>query len=165
MARRLNTVAKTKNKEGGHLMGLKERVYSVLLVSAAEKFNTAMSELLPVSRYSPVTIVSSVSEAKRQIAERSYDFILINSPLPDESGIRFSIDCCHSKTAVVMLLVKNEIYAETHERVAVHGVFTTPKPTSKAVFKDLYDGGQLEAVPHRFIHTMEWTGELSQSPP
>ena len=39
-------------------MSLKERVYSVLVVSAAEKLNTALSPLMPEARYQPVRIVS-----------------------------------------------------------------------------------------------------------
>ena len=46
-------------------MSLKERVYSVLVVSAAEKLNTALLSLLPEARYSPVRVVTNVSAAKR----------------------------------------------------------------------------------------------------
>ena len=54
-------------------MSLKERVYSVLIVSAAESFNDALSALLPNSKYSPTHFVSNVSAAKRALAERAYD--------------------------------------------------------------------------------------------
>ncbi|MBQ8185162.1 MAG: ANTAR domain-containing protein [Lachnospiraceae bacterium] len=112
-------------------MSLKERTYSVLLVSAAESFNSALSSLLPESAYSPVHIVSSVSAAKRAVAERTFDFVMINSPLPDDPGIRFSIDACASRETVVLLLVKNEIHDETYDKVAGRGVFTLPKPVAK----------------------------------
>ena len=46
-------------------MSLKERCYSVLVVSAAEKLNIALSDILPESRYQPIKIVSSVNEGKR----------------------------------------------------------------------------------------------------
>ena len=35
-------------------MGLEERVYSVLVATAAESFRTALTELLPEASYSPV---------------------------------------------------------------------------------------------------------------
>ena len=73
-------------------MSLKEQVYSVLIVSAAERFNDALSLLLPPSRYQPVCKVSDISTAKRALAERTFDFVIINSPLPDDPGIRFAID-------------------------------------------------------------------------
>lgn len=113
-------------------MSLKERVYSVLVVSAAENFNNAISTLLPQSQYNPVNFASSISTAKRQFAERAYDLVIINSPLPDNMGTRFAIDVSNSKDTVVLLLVRAELHAEIFDRVSEHGVFTMPKPTSKA---------------------------------
>ncbi|HHW45430.1 MAG TPA: ANTAR domain-containing protein [Clostridiales bacterium] len=121
-------------------MGLKERVYSVLVVSAAENFNNSLLSLLPESLYRPVHVVSSVSEAKRSIAERTYDFVLVNSPLPDENGARFAIDISTLKNSVVLLFVRSDIYAETFEKVVEHGVFVLSKPTSK----------------HMVIQALEW---------
>lgn len=114
-------------------MGLESRIYSVLVVSSSETFNNAVLELLPPSHYQPVCFTSNISEAKRYIAERSFDFVVVNSPLPDDNGTRFAIDCCRSMTTVVLLLARTEIHAEIHGKVVTHGVFTLPKPTSKAV--------------------------------
>lgn len=114
-------------------MSLKERVYSVLIVSASESFNAAAKELLPPSDYLPVHTATNVSQAKRYIASRGYDFIMINSPLPDESGTRFAIDCCRSQTTVVLLLSRSDVHAEVHDKVAEHGVFTISKPTSRSI--------------------------------
>ena len=63
-------------------MGLQERVYSVLVVSASERFSAALAEFLPEAVYSPVVTASSVSAGERAAAQRSFDFIFINSPLP-----------------------------------------------------------------------------------
>lgn len=115
-------------------MSLKERVYSVLVVSASESFNAVAKELLPSSGYQPVHSANNVSEAKRYIAARGFDFVIINSPLPDESGTRFAIDCCRSQTTVVLLLSRSDVHAEVHDKVAEHGVFTLSKPTNKNIF-------------------------------
>ena len=112
-------------------MSLKERVYSVLIVSAAEGFNDALSTLLPTSTYSPTNFVSNISAAKRALAERAFDFVIINSPLPDDIGTRFAIDTGSSKETVVLLMVRAELQAEIYDKVAEHGVFVLPKPTSK----------------------------------
>ena len=112
-------------------MSLKERVYSVLIVSAAESFNDALSALLPTSKYSPTHFVSNISAAKRALAERAFDFVIINSPLPDDIGTRFAIDTGSSKETVVLLMVRAELQAEIYDKVAEHGVFVLPKPTSK----------------------------------
>lgn len=112
-------------------MSLKERVYSVLIVSAAEGFNDALATLLPTSKYSPTNFVSNISAAKRALAERAFDFVIINSPLPDDIGTRFAIDTGSSKETVVLLMVRAELQAEIYDKVAEHGVFVLPKPTSK----------------------------------
>lgn len=112
-------------------MSLKEQIYSVLVVSATNNFNSALKDLLPEAKYKPVSIVSSVSAAKRAIVERAFDFVLINSPLPDDQGMHFAIDTCSSKETVVLLIVKNDIHDEIYDKVAEHGIFTLSKPTSK----------------------------------
>ncbi len=114
-------------------MGLKECCYSILIVSASDSFTSALTELLPEYRYSPVHTVTSISAAKRTIAERTFDFVIINSPLPDDVGTRFAIDTCTSKQAAVLLLVKSDIHDGIHDKVVGHGVFTLPKPTSKSI--------------------------------
>ncbi|MBQ7242432.1 MAG: ANTAR domain-containing protein [Firmicutes bacterium] len=116
-------------------MSLKERIYSILIVSAAENFNNSLSGLLPKSDYNPVKIVSSISSAGRTLAERSYDFVIINSPLPDENGIRLAMDTTAFKNSVVLILVRTEVYGETLDKVTEYGVFALPKPTSKQILR------------------------------
>lgn len=115
-------------------MSLKERVYSVLIVSSTTSFNNAIPSLLPKSKYNLVNQVSSVSAAKRSIAERSYDFVVIYSPLPDDIGTRFAIDSCSNAGTVVLQLINTELHAEIYDKVAEHGVFTLPTPMSKQTF-------------------------------
>lgn len=120
-------------------MNLKEQVYSVLIVSAAENINASLKALLPDSKYGPVQIVANVNAAKRTLLERSFDFIVINSPLSDGTGTGFALDAGSRKNAVVLLLVKNELYAEYYEKVVRHGVFVLPKPTSKQIIVQALD--------------------------
>ena len=85
-------------------MGLQERVYQVLIVSASERFHTFWKELLPKSGFFPVCTVSSVSAAKRRLAEQAFDLVILNSPLPDEPGLRLAVDACAGPGTVVLLL-------------------------------------------------------------
>ena len=112
-------------------MSLRERFYSILLVSATDSFTFAFADLLPETRYCPIHNVTSINAAKRTLSEKTFDFVIINAPLPDDVGIRFSIDTCTTKQAAVLLLVKNDVHADIHDKVAEYGVFTLPKPTSK----------------------------------
>ena len=112
-------------------MSLKERVYSVLVISAKENFNASLQSLLPESKYAPVQMVSSVSLAKRVLLERSFDFVFINTPLPDDFGTRFAIEISGNKGTVILLLVRNEVYEEVCDKVTEYGILTLPKPDSK----------------------------------
>lgn len=111
-------------------MGLKERVYSVLNVSASEKLNTALLSMLPEARYTPVMTVGTIAEAERVRAERSFDFVLVNSPLPDGSGIDFAIDSGGRSDSVVLLFVRAEQYDSVRSKTSAAGVFTLSKPFS-----------------------------------
>ena len=112
-------------------MSLKERVYSVLVISAKENFNASLQSLLPESKYAPVQMVSSVSLAKRVLLERSFDFVFINTPLPEDYGTRFAIEISGNKGTVILLLVRNEVYEEVCDKVTEYGILTLPKPASK----------------------------------
>ena len=120
-------------------MDLKERTYSALVVSAAEKLNTALSELLEGSHCRPVKIVSNISAAKRCWSDRSYDLVIINSPLPDDPGIRFAIDLGNTGGVVVLLLARAELYDEIFDKVSEHGVFMLAKPLSRQLMETALD--------------------------
>ncbi|MCR5530770.1 MAG: ANTAR domain-containing protein [Lachnospiraceae bacterium] len=112
-------------------MSLRERIYSVLLVSAKSPVNTALSQLLPDVRYSPVLSVPNISAARRMISEQHFDYVIINAPLSDEVGTRFAIDTAQLNGTVVLLLVPSEHHADIREKVVEHGVYTLSKPTSQ----------------------------------
>ena len=71
-----------------------------------------------------------MSEARRRLVNASFDLILVNSPLPDDTGVRFAIDLSAAGQTVVLLTVRAEVYAEVTERVTPHGVFTLARPMS-----------------------------------
>lgn len=120
-------------------MDLCERVYSLLVVSAHEKFNNFLTELFPDLRHFDMTFKASAGAACRAFAEKEYDFVIINSPLPDDSGIQLAVDISAKANTVVTMLVRNEIYASVFEKVSSHGVYTLPKPTSRQIMIQALD--------------------------
>ncbi len=112
-------------------MGLQERVYSVLIVSASEKFCDSLLSLLSEAVCSPVLTVSDVGAAERARSERDFDLIFINSPLPDDAGIRFAVDCCRQGGTVVLLFAAAALYDSIQSRVKKHGVFVLPRPVPR----------------------------------
>lgn len=117
-------------------MSLKKRVYSALLVSASEKFRDSLLPLLPESAYSPVVTVTSVGAAERK--QRDFDLVFVDSPLPDDDGLRFAIDCCRSGGTVALIFAAAALYEQVSARAAEHGVFVLPRPVPRgAVLRGL----------------------------
>ena len=111
-------------------MVFQERTYSVLLVSAGEKFTQTVMGLLSPSLYWPVTAVKSTGEARRALIGKQYDMVLINAPLPDDFGSQLAIDICGRSDAGVLLFVRSELFQEVYDKVTEYGVLTLSKPTS-----------------------------------
>ena len=107
-------------------MDRSERCYSVLLVSASQKFTQDVLPLLPERSFSPVVKAADVSSARR--------CLIINTPLPDEFGTRLALDICESTQSGVLLLVRAEQYPDVSARVGASGVMTLQKPTNPAIF-------------------------------
>ena len=121
-------------------MDLKEQVYSVLVVSSSEKISRAIRDVFPLPSFSPFSVVCSVSAAERAVAERSFDFIIVNSPLPDDGGLRFSVDAADRfESTMVLFLVREEQYEEARETLTEYGVFTLRKPVSRSVMEAASD--------------------------
>ena len=68
-------------------MSKMERRYSALIVSAADNMNQVLGGLMGAARFDPVRRTASVSAARRMLAERSFDMIIVNAPLPDDSEV------------------------------------------------------------------------------
>lgn len=120
-------------------MPLEERVYSVLLVSAADRFTTSLRALLPELCYHPVRVAGSVNEAQRLMQERAFDLAIINAPLPDDLGARFAVQLCARQDCAPLLLVRNDQYDEACASALAHGVFTLRKPTSTPMMLQALD--------------------------
>ena len=73
-------------------------------------------------------LAAQLAAARRELLSRSFDFIIVNAPLPDEFGTRFAIDAGSRSDTVVLLLLRAENYEEINERVISHGVFTLQVP-------------------------------------
>ena len=114
-------------------MNLIQSVYSVLVVSASAKFSASFLELLPESRYHPITVVSDAARARRVLLEERVDLAVINTPLPDDFGTRLALDICENSGTGVLLLVKAEHYPDIHAQTTPYGVLTVSKPTSAPI--------------------------------
>lgn len=111
-------------------MLFKEYTYSVLIVSAAEQFTAQLEKMLPENEYYPVDTVKSVGAARRRLLEKSYDIVLINTPLPDEFGERLAIDIMENPHSSVLIFVRGDMYEDILSKVIDYGILTLSKPVS-----------------------------------
>ena len=112
-----------------------ELSYSVLIVSSSEKFNKVFSELLSGSAFRRVSFSSSVSNAKRELAERNYDVIIVNSPVHDDAAERFTYGISKRSDCIVMFATDNKLYADYYEKMTQCGVFLLRKPSTRALLE------------------------------
>ena len=116
-------------------MVFEERTYSVLVVSAGQKFRDAMAAMLPYSQYYPVCYSDSVASARRELLARNYDFVIICAPLPDDYGTQFAMDVCSRADSVALLLLRADAYSQINAKVCPYGVFTLQLPVSTQSLK------------------------------
>lgn len=116
-------------------MNFEQIVSSVLLVISSEKLASSLSELLPTAYFFPVHKVKTISAAKRMLADRAYDYVIISSPLPDETGIEFAMDISAKEQSIIMLMTAAEIYEEVYDQVVDYGVFSIAKPVTRSSFE------------------------------
>ena len=106
---------------------------SALIVSHTEKSIDYFSEFLNSAQISHILGVSTCGEARRLLFEREFDLVLINSPLKDETGEKFSHHIAAKGVSQVIFIVAAEFY----EAVSVHcennGILTVSRPINKTV--------------------------------
>lgn len=114
-------------------MLFREYSYSVLVVSASDKLNNQLTAMLPENDYYPVNIVKSAGAAQRELLEKTYDIILVNTPLPDDFGVRLAINVANDFKSGVLLFVKSDVYDGVSSKVMEYGVLTLSKPSSASM--------------------------------
>ncbi len=103
--------------------------HSILIVSASEQFDLLVKKSL--AGFTTIDIRKSASMARRCILERYYDIVVINSPLPDETGEDFAIFVTEKCNASVLMVTPQDVYEDALSRVTDFGVLIVPKPSPR----------------------------------
>ena len=107
----------------------------ILIVSGSEKVAASIVNLLkdifPSCNFS---MINSSLDARKIVADKHYDTIIINCPLPDEFGCELAEIIYDSSMASCVMLVKNDVADVIGERMEELGVMVIPKPLSKHTF-------------------------------
>lgn len=105
----------------------------VVVASGSDKAFEYIANLLPVSEFLPAARAKSAGEAKRMLADSGADILIINTPLPDDFGIMLALDMSETNMGI-LLMVKNDVFAQVTYKVEDNGVFTLSKPLSAQYF-------------------------------
>lgn len=107
-----------------------QNYYRLLVVSASEKFNNEICALLPPNQYEPPDFAADLARATALIGRKTYDFVIINAPLPDGYGTELAAKLHREHDCMVLLLEKSAVCEEKAEERTAEGIFSLSKPTS-----------------------------------
>lgn len=116
-----------------------ERVYSVLIVSANDKFADAFRARLDPVLFPEVSVVSNEAAAKRAVLDKPFDLVIVNAPLTDAFGDGSAVDVCLRSQAVAALCVNDSVYDEVFAKVYSSGVFVLKKPLTTGTIDQAVD--------------------------
>ncbi len=125
---------------------------SVLVVSSGQKAVQFLAGLLPPGEFSPILAVTTVGEAKRQLVDREFDLLLINTPLSDDFGMDLAIDAAQNQGCGVLLFVKAELLDAVSLKVENYGILTLARPASRPM---TYQAVKLLVATRRRLRALE----------
>ena len=106
-------------------------LYSVLIISAKEDMRHLLRSLLDSDDFEPSANARNAEEARRLLLHKSYDLVIIDSPLSNVICHELALDIAEKGSSAVILLVDGVLYDETRYRVEPDGVVTVAKPCTR----------------------------------
>ncbi|MCH3917471.1 MAG: ANTAR domain-containing protein [Spirochaetia bacterium] len=107
----------------------------ILIVSPTGKGQMTFRTLLQESGvHADMSSCFSCNEARRAIQEVDFDLVLINAPLPDESGIDFALTVTEQTLSSVLLIIEENQVPPVMQKVQQGGVLVIGKPIIKSIF-------------------------------
>jgi len=109
-------------------------VSTSLIVSCTEKSISFFSETLTIASINHITVLASATEARRALLEKDFDLVIIDAPLPDESGENLSRHISNKTLSQVVLAVNSEHFNAVSTVCQEDGVLTVSKPLNREIF-------------------------------
>lgn len=102
----------------------------MLIVSKSEQLNSFVKRVISGMNFTSVEIRHSAAQAAQELANRSFDLILVNAPLADEFGGDFIMDVCTRYNSGLLVIVPGEVSEDIAEQVIDYGAVVLAKPVS-----------------------------------
>jgi len=106
---------------------------SALIVSNSEKETALITVMLNAASIHQITTLQSVDNAREFILKQDFDLVIVDAPLPDESGEIFSRHIASKGISQVILMVESELFDSVTAACEEDGVLTVSKPVNKAL--------------------------------
>ena len=107
---------------------------SALVVSCIEKSVSLFSEALTAASITRITVLASAAEARRAFLEKNFDLVIVDSPLPDESGENLSRYIALKSLSQVIFAVNSEHFNAISAVCQEDGVLVISKPVNRDFF-------------------------------
>ena len=107
---------------------------SALIVACIGKSTSFFTEMLSAASIDNIAAVKSCGEARRFLLERDFDFVIIDSPLSDETGENFARHVAVKGVSQSILVVNSEHFDAVSAVCEHDGVLTVSKPVDKGMF-------------------------------
>jgi response regulator NasT len=107
---------------------------NALIVSNSAKSVAFFTDMLNAAGCKKITVWGSGGEARRLFSERDFDLVIVNVPLPDESGESLSRHIASKGSAQVILVVNNEFFDAMSAVTEDDGILVVAKPVDRNVF-------------------------------
>lgn len=107
---------------------------SILIVTAADSMKIKLRALIAAAIRGRFVFVPSCGAARREMNDRSYDIVIIDSPLTDENGLDLAFFAAENSAAGIMLLTRGDSFGALSSQTGEHGVIAVQKPLQEASF-------------------------------
>jgi len=105
-----------------------KNLIDVLIVSGKSQVRQRLNAELALENCYSVTIAENAEAARRLLSSQSFDLVVIDTPLPTESGIELALDIAESSYCSVIIAVNSDRLDETRYKVEELGIVTIEKP-------------------------------------
>ncbi len=107
---------------------------SALIVSCMEKSTALFMQMLNAASIRQITTLQSCAVAKSIVLERDFDLVIVNAPLPDETGESFARYIAAKGLSQVILVAKSEYFYAVSAACEEYGILTVSKPVNRDIF-------------------------------
>jgi len=107
---------------------------SALVISCTEKDTAFFSKALIAASINQITVIVSAGEARRELLERDFDIVIIDTPLADESGENLARHIAVKDLSQVILAVNSEHFNAVCAVCQDEGILVIAKPADKEIF-------------------------------